>query len=230
MWRIGTGKCMFDSKEKALRAYRGYLGSKGKSEASLDDPLPYQWRSRQSYGWVGKFAAPAHGPMYTFSATMEHDDLGEGYDEELWHVQFYADNHKYGITGTGDAQAIFATVIAMMSEFTRKIQPAVMMFEAKEVSRSKLYERLIKRYARSWGFDHIQRGNWTGEPGFILVNTRLQNIDWRERVASVMAELGLAVLGQVVALVDRMPGGIDDENLPPDFPKAETQRGKRSEL
>jgi len=27
-YRIGSGKCMYDSKEKAERAYKGYLGSK----------------------------------------------------------------------------------------------------------------------------------------------------------------------------------------------------------
>ncbi len=27
-WRIGKGKCMYDSKEKAEAAYKGYLGAK----------------------------------------------------------------------------------------------------------------------------------------------------------------------------------------------------------
>jgi len=29
-WRIGSGKCMYKSKVKALRAYRAYLSKKGK--------------------------------------------------------------------------------------------------------------------------------------------------------------------------------------------------------
>lgn len=27
-WRIGNGKCIYDTKEAAERAYRGYLGAK----------------------------------------------------------------------------------------------------------------------------------------------------------------------------------------------------------
>jgi len=33
-YRIGTGPCVFDSKEKAQKAYRGYLFSKYGSKAS----------------------------------------------------------------------------------------------------------------------------------------------------------------------------------------------------
>jgi uncharacterized ParB-like nuclease family protein len=45
MWRIGEGKCEYDSKEKAERAYRGYLGSKNiekdqPSSSSVHVPTP----------------------------------------------------------------------------------------------------------------------------------------------------------------------------------------------
>lgn len=31
-WRIGSGKGMYDTKEKAEKAYRGYLAEKGKEK------------------------------------------------------------------------------------------------------------------------------------------------------------------------------------------------------
>jgi len=201
MWRIGTGKCMYNSKEKALRAYRGYLGSK--SEASLDKPYPYQWRSRQSYSWIGKFTTGT-GLEYRVSMDMENEDLGLGYDEEIWAWQFYVDNHKYGITGTGDAGQVFATVIAMFVEFNKRIRPAVVALESKEPSRTKLYERMAKRYHRSWGFDKVEKVKMGSEHAFLLINTHLQEIDRREKVAAAMMELGLSVPDNVVVAKPKM--------------------------
>lgn len=199
MWRIGKGKCMYDSKEKAERAYRGYLGSK--SEASLDKPYPYEWRSRQSYSWVGRFFTDA-GLEYRMSVDMEHSDIGEGYDEEIWAWQFYVDNHKYGVTGTGDAGKVFATVFRMFEEFNKHIKPAVVMLESKESSRTKLYERMVKKYAPRWGFDKTEKHKVGNEHAFLLINTHLQDIDRREQVAASLAEFGLAVCHNIVASND----------------------------
>ena len=293
-YRIGTGPCMYTSKESAERAYRGYLGSKSEANidhlhaqnigdslwvldkkiqthqitqtdtttehekvwprvhldgtwrgrydlqtnkvtiippagmawkglrvepriktllkrtfgpgivfeglairASLDKPFPYQWRSRQSYSWIGKFTTGT-GLDYRVSFDMEHEDLGEGYDEELWAWQFYVDNHKYGITGTGDAGQVFATVIAMFEEFNKRIQPAVVAFESKEPSRTKLYERMVARYIRSWGFDKVEKIRVGSEHAFVMINTHLQDIDRRERVAAALASVGFRVCGGMI--------------------------------
>ena len=51
---------------------------------------------------------------------------------------------KYGITGSGHAFAVFATVIAVMKEFIAKYRPDLMHFTATEASRAKLYDRFIK--------------------------------------------------------------------------------------
>lgn len=38
-YRIGNGKCMYDSKEKAEKAYKGYLASKNEIVKTLDSLL-----------------------------------------------------------------------------------------------------------------------------------------------------------------------------------------------
>ena len=82
----------------------------------------------------------------------------EGDDE--WQVEFYRNNSQE-VTGEGDAQRIFATVLAAIQKFIQKHQPWRIIFSAsKDVdpgqnseSRAKLYNRLVQRYAASWGYD-----------------------------------------------------------------------------
>jgi uncharacterized protein (DUF2267 family) len=76
------------------------------------------------------------------------------------------------VTGEGDAQRIFATVIGMIKEFVKKEKPDELNFAAhkpdwmtelphdhpkrsKEMtSREKLYKRLVKRYAGQMGYKY----------------------------------------------------------------------------
>jgi hypothetical protein len=82
----------------------------------------------------------------------------EGNDE--WQVEFYRSNTQ-SITGEGDAQRIFSTVLSAIQQFIQKEQPWRVIFSAsKDVepgqnnqSRAKLYNSLVKRYARAWGYD-----------------------------------------------------------------------------
>jgi hypothetical protein len=82
----------------------------------------------------------------------------EGNDE--WQVEFYRNNSQE-VTGEGDAQRIFATVLTAIQQFVQKQQPWRIVFSAsKEVepgqnseSRAKLYDRLVQRYAASLGYD-----------------------------------------------------------------------------
>jgi hypothetical protein len=68
--------------------------------------------------------------------------------------------HSLDVTGAGDAQRVFATVLAAIEKFLEKEQPANISFSAsKEVepgqsaeSRAKLYNRLVDRYATKLGY------------------------------------------------------------------------------
>jgi hypothetical protein len=103
------------------------------------------------------------------TATTKLDDGGhlgivfqKGYNqdkEEAWSVEFYRNNSQE-VTGEGDAQRVFATVLTSIQSFIKKYKPNKVMFAAsKEAddgqnsqSRARLYDSLVQRYAKSWGF------------------------------------------------------------------------------
>jgi hypothetical protein len=67
------------------------------------------------------------------------------------------------VTGEGDAQRIFATVLNTIQKFIKEHNPWRLTFSAtKDVapgqnseSRAKLYNRLVDRYAAAWGYDAL---------------------------------------------------------------------------
>jgi hypothetical protein len=103
------------------------------------------------------------------TATTKLDDGGhlgimfqKGYNqdkEEAWSVEFYRNNSQE-VTGEGDAQRVFSTVLSSIQAFIKKYKPNKVMFAAsKETddgqnsqSRARLYDSLVQRYAKSWGF------------------------------------------------------------------------------
>ena len=80
-------------------------------------------------------------------------------DAEEWHVEFYRNNSQE-VTGEGDQQRIFATVLEAIKQFVEMKHPETIRFSAsKDVepgqklqSRTNLYNRLVQRYASSLGY------------------------------------------------------------------------------
>jgi hypothetical protein len=78
---------------------------------------------------------------------------------EDWVVEFWRDR-SLGITGAGDQQRVFATVLTAIGQFIEMKQPETLRFTAdkdvepgqKPMSRSNLYDRLVQRYAQVWGY------------------------------------------------------------------------------
>jgi hypothetical protein len=90
-------------------------------------------------------------------------------------VSFWRNNSQE-VTGEGDSQRVFATVLSAIQQFLKREQPANISFSAsketdptiyyepgqpqpKPESRAKLYNKLVQRYAGTWGyqahsFDH----------------------------------------------------------------------------
>lgn len=131
------------------------------SEA-FDQPYPITWEDGD--GTYDALARLPDGHNLSINFNLES---GEDYeDEEEWHVEFWR-NNSLEVTGDGDAQRIFATVLVAIQEFIKKEDPARISFSAsKEVepeqnseSRSKLYDRLVQRYARSWGYKAFRADN-----------------------------------------------------------------------
>jgi hypothetical protein len=115
---------------------------------------PYKTKSEKSdYGDVDMLARLPDGTY--LSIMFNQEDV----ENDTWGVEFYRNNSQE-VTGEGDAQRIFATVLAAIQKFIKKNKPQKLFFSAsKEVepdqnseSRAKLYDRLVQRYARAWGY------------------------------------------------------------------------------
>ena len=126
---------------------------------------PYKTKSEKSeYGDIDMLAKLPDGTNLSIMFNKQQDDDGE----EITQVEFYRNNSQE-VTGEGDAQRIFATVLASIQKYIKKYKPLRLSFSASKVtdptiyyepdqprpnpeSRAKLYDRLVQRYARAWGY------------------------------------------------------------------------------
>ena len=119
------------------------------SEA-FDKPYPFRLKKIDDMEYEADVNLPD-------GRSLEIQFSGVEYDHIAWHVLFTVD---YSIlkTGEGDAMRIFATVIAAMQAFVKKVKPEEVTFSADKEgvkggsSREKLYAALIKRFAGKMGY------------------------------------------------------------------------------
>jgi predicted GNAT family acetyltransferase len=122
---------------------------------TFDNPYAFKW-DRGDFGDYDIYVKLPDGNSLTISFNNEDKD------NDVWHVAF-ARGHSQEITGEGDAQRIFATVLHSIKQFIGKVHPEKLYFSAsKEVesgqnseSRANLYSRMVKRYASAWGYDSV---------------------------------------------------------------------------
>lgn len=122
---------------------------------TFDNPYAFKW-DRGDFGDYDIYVRLPDGNSLTISFNNEDKD------NDVWHVAF-ARGHSQEITGEGDAQRIFATVLHSIKQFIGKQHPEKLYFSAsKEVepgqnseSRANLYSRMVKRYASAWGYDSV---------------------------------------------------------------------------
>ena len=86
-------------------------------------------------------------------------------EESYWSVVFERKG-EVGVTGEGDAMRIFATVLEILRDFTKKEKPQELAFSAEKPawmvdagkgqkgSRERLYKRLVQRYAGRLGYKY----------------------------------------------------------------------------
>jgi hypothetical protein len=131
---------------------------------AFNQPYKMKWE-KSDYGDVDALVTLPDGTYLTIM--FEHVTPYEV------NISFWR-NNSLDVTGEGDAQRIFATVLAAIQKFLTMEQPANISFSAsKEIdmdaddsgakfnpeSRAKLYNRMVNRYAAAWGytphsFDH----------------------------------------------------------------------------
>ena len=139
-----------------------FLGAEELPEA-FDQP--YKTKSEKSeYGDVDMLARLPDGTNLSIMFNKQQNNEGE----ETIQVEFYRNNSQE-VTGEGDAQKIFATVLTSIQKYIKKYKPARLSFSASKAtdptiyyepdqpqpnpeSRAKLYDRLVQRYAKAWGY------------------------------------------------------------------------------
>lgn len=126
-------------------------------EESLNQPYKLKWEK----GDHGDVDAYAKLPDGNYLSIMFNKGYSQGTKEEAWSVEFFRNNSQE-VTGEGDAQRVFATVLGAIQTFIKKYKPNRIIFSASKdnwakqqqnsESRASLYDRLVQRYAKSWGF------------------------------------------------------------------------------
>lgn len=79
---------------------------------------------------------------------------------------------RVDVTGEGDAIKILSTVMAVMDHFCKKFQPKYITFQAEisreNSSRGRVYEKMVKRYAETFGYKMTSITFKTYEANFSL--------------------------------------------------------------
>ena len=140
-------------------------------DEAFDTPLPITWEK----GEHGDVDALAKLPDGTNLSIMFNKQDNIKPDDKTWMVEFYRNNSQE-VTGEGDAQKVFSTVLTAIQQFIKKYKPLKIYFSAsKEMdptisygpddivpnpeSRAKLYDRMVLRYAKSWGYKFFRADN-----------------------------------------------------------------------
>ena len=123
---------------------------------AFDRPYSIDWEDSE-YGDIDALATLDDG---THLSIMFNQESGhDGRHPSHWSVEFYRNNSQE-VTGEGDSQRVFATVLSAIQTFIKKYAPNKIIFAANKVddtgqdsqSRANLYDKLVQRYAKSWGF------------------------------------------------------------------------------
>lgn len=114
---------------------------------SFNSARPIKWVSRSSERWFGTTEQRFQGNhIFKIQFKKTHDTEWEvDFD-----VGFYID-----VTHEGDAYAIFSTVLGAIKEFLETVKPKYLTFtsnKSESASRSKLYKRMIEKFAGTVGY------------------------------------------------------------------------------
>jgi GNAT superfamily N-acetyltransferase len=134
---------------------------------TFDQPYKGKWE-KSDYGDVDLNTKLPDG---TNLSIMFNNQQGE----EVVQVEFYRNNSQE-VTGEGDAQRIFATVLDAIQKYIKKYKPQRLSFSASKAtdptiyyepdqpqpnpeSRAKLYDRLVQRYSKALGYRAFRADN-----------------------------------------------------------------------
>lgn len=130
---------------------------------AFNQPYPLKWEKSH----FGDWDALAKLEDGTYLSIMFNNEY-----KKNWMVEFYRNNSQE-VTGGGDAHRIFATVLTAIKQFIIKKKPNSLFFSSVKSddptgSRTKLYDRLVQRYATELGYS-VQRTEHTGQTAYKLI-------------------------------------------------------------
>ena len=146
---------------------------------AFDQPYAFHWDNNDDLDpdLDRRYDALARLPDGTSLEINFYTDPGVEGDED-WVVEFWR-NRSLDITGAGDAQRVFATVLTAIGQFIEMQEPETVRFTAdkdvepgqKPMSRSNLYDRLVQRYAQAWGY-RLDRSDMADTTVYLLYRIR----------------------------------------------------------
>lgn len=153
----------------------------------FDQPYPLKWE-KSEYGDIDALAKLPDGSPLSIMFNLADQS------ENNWGVEFYRNNSQ-AATGEGDAQRVFATVLAAIGQFIKKKKPDTLFFtsvkeEDPTGSRAKLYDRLVQRYAAGLEYD-LKKVDYPEQTGYKLTRKEqgvAEGYDSEELANEVYAE------------------------------------------
>jgi len=147
----------------------------------FDKPVPIKWTTRKKYvagipvahseSWEGDFEIDNIG----YKLWLEPGNIAtpgniifasdDGYNDEIGEYSF--PSHHFGITGSGSANLVFATILHGIRQWLDTAKPIAFSFTAKEPSRRKLYNRLARMLPKNY---EVQANNNRLETVFNVVD------------------------------------------------------------
>jgi hypothetical protein len=164
----------------------------------FDQPYKATWE-KSDYGDYDALARLPDGTP--LSIMFNHEGNGE------YQVEFYRNNSQE-VTGEGDAHRIFATVLSAIQRFIKRHHPARIRFSATKddddnnQSRTKLYDRLVQRYAAAWGYS-VDVSEYAGSTVYELFNDLNEMLQAAESGVWTVTESGQTVEIRKSSLFDQ---------------------------
>ena len=139
-----------------------------------------KWKTKTAKKWNGEFSIGDRKFVFiAIKGTVDDSELYPHEDEvdkkEAWSVGFVQDATRKGkaridITGEGKPIEVFNKTLAAMKEFVKGSNPKYIYFSAKEPSRMKLYNLMVKKLASGMGFKVIN----ASQGNYLLQNKRIK--------------------------------------------------------
>lgn len=133
----------------------------------LFDPklaMPLQWE-------VNAGVVYAYGQVKTNKGDVVIDITFAQMDKDVWNIEFMVGG-SHEVTGGGGANQVFATVIASVNQFLKKVPTAhTITFTAEEKSRARAYDTIAKRVAKNLGWHVVPHDDLVQDPKYGLLRS-----------------------------------------------------------